>query len=84
MSATITEVTITTILSNSYDTLSSNFGIIAILLLIVLLTLKEVMRASSGLRSRTWVQILNTAIIPLLMAFALIIVMRFLHLLRWV
>ena len=76
MTSTVTELTITTIQSNTYETLSTSLGLIVILLLIVLLVQKEFIRAIGGPRSQTWMQALNIAIIPLLLTFGLTVVMR--------
>jgi hypothetical protein len=81
MTSTVTQVTIATIASSTDETLSTTLGAIVILLLIVLLFQKELARALGGPRSRTRMQVLDIAIIPLLLAFALIVVMRFVDLL---
>jgi hypothetical protein len=81
MTSTITEVTITTIVSNTYDALSTTVGVIAILLLLVLLIQKELTRAFGGPRSRIWMRALDVAIVPLLLTFSLIVIMRFVDLL---
>lgn len=75
MTSTI-NVTITTLISNSSDALSTALSVIAILLLIVLLIEKELVRAAGGVRVRTWMQALDIAIVPLLVAFSCIIAMR--------
>ena len=82
MTSTVTELTFTTIVSNTYDALSMIFGGIAILLLLVLLVQKELVRALGGPQSRTWMQALNTAIVPLLLAFGFVVVVRFVNLLH--
>jgi uncharacterized BrkB/YihY/UPF0761 family membrane protein len=82
MTATVTDVIIATIRSSTPDTLASTFGVILIMLLLVLLLQKELVRAYDASRSRKWLQTLNVAILPLLIAFGIIIVMRFLGLLR--
>jgi hypothetical protein len=82
MTSTVTKITITTIVSNSYNALSATIGIIAILLLMVLLLQKELLRAAGGIRARLWLQTLNVAIVPLLFTFTLILVVRFVNLLR--
>lgn len=78
MTAIVTQVTIT---STTYDALSTTLGVIAIMLLIALLALKELTRAYGGPRSGVWVQTLNIAILPLLLTFGLTIVMRLVHIL---
>ena len=56
--------------------------IIAILLLLVLLIQKELMRAQGGPRARVGVDALNIAIGPLLLAFVVIMIVRFMDILR--
>ncbi len=80
MTAIVTNLIATTITSNSFDARSATLGAIVVLLLTVLLALKELRRAFGGPRFRVWSQTLNIAILPLLLAFGLIITMRFLDL----
>ncbi len=81
MTSTVTETTITTITSLSYDALSTTFGLIAIILLTTLILQKEIMRARGGARANLWLKTLDTAIIPLLVVFGLVIIMRLVNLL---
>ena len=55
--------------------------IIAILLLLVLLMQKETMRAQGGPRARVGGDALNIAIAPLLLAFVVIMIVRFVDIL---
>ena len=82
MTATVTEITVTTIRSNIYNALSTTIGLITILLLIALLLEKELIRAFGSPRSGPWMQALDIAIVPLLLASGLVIVRRFVDLLR--
>jgi hypothetical protein len=82
MTATVTEVTISTIMSNSSDTLSTTLGIIATLLLLVLLVQKEIISALDNPRAKRWADTLNIAIVPLLLAFGLVVAIRFTDLLH--
>jgi hypothetical protein len=77
MTSTVTELTITTFSSNTYEVLSASVGLVVILLLLFLVAEKELIRAFGGKRSQTWMQTLNLAIVPLLLAFGFIVVMRF-------
>jgi hypothetical protein len=77
MTSTVTEVTKTFIQSHTYAAVSTTVGIIAILLLVVLLIQKELMRAQGGSRARVGVDALNTTIAPLLLAFVVIMILRF-------
>ncbi len=81
MTSTVTETTITAITSLSYNTLSTTFGLIAIILLTALVLLKEAMRARGGTKADLWLKALDTAIIPLLAVFGLVIIMRLVNLL---
>jgi phosphoglycerol transferase MdoB-like AlkP superfamily enzyme len=77
MTSTVTELTIATFSSNTYEVLSASVGLIVILLLLFLVAEKELIRAFGGKRSQTWMRTLNLAIVPLLLAFGFIVVMRF-------
>ena len=76
MTSFITEATRAVIATNSYRALSASVGVIAILLLLALLGQKEILRAIWPSRSRAAMRLLDVAIVPLLMAFALIFAMR--------
>ena len=80
MTSTVTAVTIRAILSNNFDGLSTSFGLIAILFLLVLLVLKELVRALETPRAKAWMQAFDIVIVPLLLAFGLVIFVRFLRL----
>lgn len=82
MTSTVTEATRTTIATTSYDTVSTTIGVVVILLLFALLIYKELMRACDVRHTRVWIQSLNLVIGPLLMAFGVIMTMRFVDLLR--
>jgi hypothetical protein len=61
---------------------SSNAGALAIGLLLVLLSEKEVLRAFGGERAKVEVRALNVAIAPLLLVCFVVLVFRFLHLIE--
>ncbi len=82
MTSTVSQFTTSTITSTSYDALSTSIGIIAIVLLIVLLLLKETARAFGRGRAPIWVRTLDVAIMPLLLAFTVVVVLRLLSLVR--
>ncbi len=82
MTSTVTELTLSTIMLNSYDALSATFGITAILLLVHLLLQKELLRGYGGDSVRGWMQTLNIVIMPLGMMFAVIMIIRLLDLIR--
>ena len=82
MTAIITEVTRAMIASTTADTRTASLGVTAIFLLVALLIQKELTRAVGGPLAKTWQQTLNTAIAPLLVAFGVVMVVRFADLLR--
>ena len=82
MTAIVTEVTRYTIMSIRPETLTTTFGVVAILLLLALLVQKELMRVLGGRSVKSWQQTLNIAITPLLAAFGVIMIVRFISLLR--
>ena len=81
MTATVTKTTISAVQSSSDAYLSIGVGFVAILLLIVLLSYKELVRAFDGLRSGIWMRSLDTVTGPVLLAFTFIMALRFLDLL---
>ncbi len=80
--STINSFTITTLGSLSYDTLSTTIGAVSVLLLIGLLTLREIMNVAGGPRRQIWKRGLDIAIVPLLPVFGTIVVSRLLVLIR--
>ena len=76
MTATITRLTMLTVGSSTYDTLSTTFGVIAIVLLIALLIQKELMRVLGGTHAKTWQHTLDTMIAPLVFVFSVIVILR--------
>lgn len=66
--------------SNTYESLSTTVGIVAVLLLMALLLVKEIVRASS-LRSNRTMRILDVAIVPMMQAAGVIIIARLAQLL---
>jgi hypothetical protein len=82
MTAIVNEITTRIISSGTFDALSTTYGLIVALLLIFLLVQKELLRAHGGRRARLWLQTLNIAIVPLVVAFGLVVVMRIVDLVR--
>jgi hypothetical protein len=81
MTATVTEVTRTSILSNNYASILTTLNLIVILLLVIMLTQKELIRALGSDHLRAWMRALDIGIIPLLISFSLIILTRIIDLL---
>ena len=82
MTAILTQSVITTVLSASYERVSTTFGAIVIVLVLALLMLKELARGASAGRSRWAVRVFDIAVVPLLAASALVIVLRLLSLIQ--
>jgi hypothetical protein len=78
MTSTVTEITLTTILFGTHESRATSLGLILVLLLVALVVERELMRARGGPQSERWTRTLNVAIVPLLMAFAVIVVIRLL------
>ncbi len=76
MSVVVTEATRTAISAAGGGTLTSTQGIIAILLVIVLLVLKEFVRAVGTPRAKAGADVLNIAIVPLFLVFTVIVIVR--------
>ncbi len=82
MTSTVTDVTTSTLGSTSYETLSTTVGLAVVVVLIVLLLQKELATVLLGERAREWVRAFDLALIPLELAFFVIIVARLAELLR--
>jgi hypothetical protein len=82
MTSTVTELTITTIASSTYESLSTTLSVVVLVLLLVLLIQKELVWAFGGPRSGVWMQALDTAIVPLLVTFGLVVIIRILGFLQ--
>lgn len=80
MTSTVTNVTKTLIETISFNDRSMSVGIIAILLLLTLLSQKELIRAANAPRSKMLLSTFNVAIVPLLLVFGFIVLMRFIAL----
>jgi predicted Na+-dependent transporter len=80
MTSTVTAATQMTIHSTTYGWLSTGLGLIVILLLTALLVQKELMRALDHPRSEIWLRTLDIAIMPLILGFGFIMLMRLINL----
>ena len=81
MTPFVTDLSRQVILTNSHEVLTTSFGMVAILLLIVLLIYKEMVRVYDAPHAKRWIQTLNSAIYPLLGVFGIIVLLRLLDLL---
>lgn len=81
MASTVTEVVQAAITSNDYDAISTSVGAVMIALLIVLLATREMARASALPEDTHWVRTLGNVAGPLLLAFSMVVGLRFIGLL---
>jgi hypothetical protein len=82
MSTTITELTIRTIESNSYDALSTTVGFVAVIVLVVVLVEREMIAAYGSPELRIAARALSAFAVPLALSWALIVILRLVDLLR--
>ncbi|MGA9348527.1 MAG: hypothetical protein WBW48_06950 [Anaerolineae bacterium] len=82
--STVTTVTTVTTVSTitSAIVLTAPFALIAIVVLLALLIQKELVTAATGPRAKALGRVLNTAVVPLFMAFVPIVVMNVIRVLR--
>ena len=76
MTPTVTSLTDTV---TSHSGLATSLQLSAMLLLTTLLIMRELVRVYEGDRSRDWIESLNTAIIPLLLALCVTLAIRVLR-----
>ncbi len=79
MISTVTTTTVTTVTTVA---LAASLGLIAIVVLLALLIQKEVLSSSTSARAQALSRALNVAIVPLLMGFAFIAVVKVMEVLR--
>lgn len=82
MTSTVTAATIAALSSTTYEVLSTTVGIVVVLVLAVLLLQKELARVLVGERAREWLHAFDLALVPLLVAFFVIVTARLAELLR--
>jgi len=75
MISTVTTTTVSTITSTTV-VFAASLGLIGIITLLSLLIQKEMVTSLTGPRAKALGRVLNIAIVPLLMAFFLIVVVR--------
>ena len=76
MTTTVTTITRLAIMSMSHRTLSGTVGLVAVVLLLVLLTERELLRAADVAPWRPAIQALRGAILPLGLMFCVIVAAR--------
>lgn len=78
----VSTVTTTTVSTVTTVALAASLGLVAIVTLLALLIQKELVTAATGPRAKALGRVLNTAIVPLLMAFAFIVAVKVAEVLR--
>jgi hypothetical protein len=81
MTSLVTGLTDAALRPDTYVALATSIGGVVAGLLILLLVQKELLRVARPSRLDTWLSVLNIAIVPLLFAFAMVIIARFSRLL---
>ena len=79
MISTVTTSTVSTITTAA---IASSVALIGILVLLLLLIQKEMASAASGTRMKTLTRALNIGIVPLLMAYVLVVAVKVVEILR--
>ena len=78
----ISTVTTSTVSTVTTATLAGSVALIGILVLLVLLVQKELASAAKGTRFQTLTRVLNIGIVPLLIAFGMVVFSRVTEILR--
>ena len=77
----VSTVTTTTVSTVTTAVMAGSLGLLVVVTLLILLVQKEVIAVSDGPRAKVLVRALNIAIAPLLMAFAMTMVVKVLEVL---
>ena len=80
MTATLTEAVVRTLTSAADGVFVTPFGVLAIILLLLVLVLKEVFRSMNDQRTKEWMRAFDIAMMPLILAFVAVILARFISL----
>jgi hypothetical protein len=81
MTATIPELVRDSVLSFTFDVRSGTVALVAIIVLVVLLSVREVARAHGGTHAHERMETLGVAVWPLLLLFGIAVVVRMVQLL---
>ncbi len=79
MISTVTTTTVTTVTSIA---LIASLALLSVVVLLILLIQKEIISVSGDSRLKTWGQVLNVAIVPLLLSFFFIAVVTIAEVIR--
>jgi hypothetical protein len=82
VTSTVTAATVAALTSTSYDAVSTTIGLVVVLVLLVLLLQKELARVLLGDRAQSWIHAFDLALVPLLVAFLVIVTARIAELLQ--
>lgn len=82
MTSSINRSIIDYLSSTNYDVVSTTAGLAAVVALLLLLIQREAVRAYGGDRARRWIHGIDIAVLPLLVSFTTIVLLRLLQLLR--
>ena len=82
MTAILNNVINQQVSSSAYGAISTSLGVIAVVLLLVLLIERVLLDAYFGERLGKRLRVFNIATLPLLLAFAVIVIMRFIQILQ--
>ena len=80
MTATVTDATVSALLTSAYDVISTTVGFVVVIVLAVLLVQREVTRLLARERSIRSGWAFDIAIVPLLLAFAVVVSLRLVEL----
>jgi len=80
MTSSINQSVVDFLMATDYDVVSTTAGLATAAALIVLLVEREVVRAFGGDRAGRWIHGLDIAVLPLLLSFAVIVLLRLLDL----
>jgi hypothetical protein len=80
VTSSINQAVIDFLRATDYDAVSTTAGLAAAAALTILLVQREAVRAFGGERAKRWIHGLDTSILPLLMSFAVIVLLRLLDL----
>ena len=81
MTSSINQSVISFLTGTDYDVISTTVGLAASLALALLLVEREAVRAHGGERARRWIHGLDIAVVPLMVSFVIIVLLRLAQLL---
>ena len=82
MTSTVTHATFLALTAATYDTITKSVGLVAIVVLLALMLIKELVRVHPAPRLTAWVHAFDFALVPLLITFTVIVTARLAELLQ--